>query len=347
MITLGIDAHKRSHTVVAVDELGRQLGTKTTTSTTTADHLAIMVWAGQFGKERSWAVEDCRHLSRTLERDMLGAGERIQRVPTKLMAHARDGARTFGKSDPIDALAVARAALREPDLPEAFLDATSRSIRLLCDHREDLVAERTRPINRVCWHLHEIDPTIEPARRSLATTKHQRRVREHLKGNNTVIAQLSIELVDRIAQLTTRINELESELEALTATAAPNLRAVRGVGPLTAAKLVGEVAGVNRFKSNDAFARYNGTAPLPVWSSNKIRHRLSRVGNRQINASIHRIALTQARHHADAQALLQRRTESGNTKKEAMRVLKRRLSDVVYRAMLKDARQNNSPPICT
>ena len=107
MITLGIDAHKRTHTVVAVDELGRRLGCRTTCGTTTADHQALIVWAGRFGAERTWAVEDCRHLSRRLERDMLAAGERIVRVPPKLMAHARDAARTYGKSDPIDALAVA------------------------------------------------------------------------------------------------------------------------------------------------------------------------------------------------------------------------------------------------
>ena len=140
MITLGIDAHKRSHTVVAVDEHGRQLGAKTTNATTTADHLAMVQWADQFGDERTWAVEDCRHLSRRLERDMLAAGERI-RVPPKLMAGARNGARTYGKSDPIDALAVARAALREPDLPAAHLDDEAREVRLLVDHREDLIAE--------------------------------------------------------------------------------------------------------------------------------------------------------------------------------------------------------------
>ena len=119
MITLGIDAHKRTHTVVAVDELGRQLGCRTTGGTTIADHRALIGWAEGFGAERTWAVEDCRQLSRRLEADMLAAGERIVRVPPKLMAHARDAARTYGKSDPIDALAVARAAQREPDLPAA------------------------------------------------------------------------------------------------------------------------------------------------------------------------------------------------------------------------------------
>ncbi len=158
MITLGIDAHKRTHTIVAVDDAGRQLGVRTTAATTTEEHLALVQWADQFGTDRLFAVEDCRHLSRRLERDLLGAGERLVRVPPKLMAHARDSARTYGKSDPIDALAVARAALRQPDLPAAQLDGPSRELRLLVDHREDLVAERTRVINRLRWHLHELDP---------------------------------------------------------------------------------------------------------------------------------------------------------------------------------------------
>lgn len=106
-----------------------------------------------------WAIEDCRQLSRRLERDLLAAGERIVRVPPKPMANCRSSARTYGKSDPIDALAVARAALREPDLPTASLDGDTRELRLLVDHRDDLVAERTRAINRLRWHLHELDPT--------------------------------------------------------------------------------------------------------------------------------------------------------------------------------------------
>jgi transposase len=116
MVILGIDAHKRSHTVVAVNEHGRKLG-EHIVGPTTADHLRLLAWAEGIEPTRLWAIEDCRNLSRRLERDLLGAGERIVRVPPKLMAHSRDAARTFGKSDPIDALAVARAALREPNLP--------------------------------------------------------------------------------------------------------------------------------------------------------------------------------------------------------------------------------------
>jgi transposase len=335
MVVLGIDAHKRSHTVVAVDEHGRQLSTKTL-GTTTADHLALLRWAEQHGQQRQWAVEDCRHLSRRLERDLLGAGEQVVRVAPKLMAHARDSARTYGKSDPIDALAVARAALREPDLPVARLDGPEREVRLLVDHREDLVGERTRIIARLRWHLHELDPEWEPKARALDRPTTWDRVRARLDGVAGTVARLARELVERCAQLTTEIRELEQEIAAWVTELAPSLLAIIGCGPLTAAKLVGQTAGVDRFRSRDAFARHNGTAPLPVWSSNRVRHRLSRTGNRQLNAAIHRIALTQAQWHPDARAFMARRREQGDSGREALRALKRRLSDVVYRALRAD-----------
>ena len=134
MVTFGVDAHKRTHTIVAVNDRGTPVG-QTTVGTTSQDHLVLLRWAARFGAERRWAVEDCRHLSRRLERDLLAAGESIVRVPPKLMAHVRDSARTYGKSDPIDALAVARAAQREPNLPLAHLDGPDRDLRLLVDHR--------------------------------------------------------------------------------------------------------------------------------------------------------------------------------------------------------------------
>jgi transposase len=337
MITLGIDAHKRTHTVVAVDDVGRQLGTRTTTSTTTADHLELVRWSERFGATRQWAVEDCRHLSRRLEADLLAAGQRLLRVPPKLMAHARDAARTYGKSDPIDALAVARAALREPDLPVAQLDGPSRELRLLVDHREDLVAERTRHINRLRWHLHEIDPSWDPPAKALCALKHLDTAAQRLAGSDAMVAPIARELCARIRELTVRVRELERDISRRVVTIAPALLALVGVGPLGAAKIVGEVADIRRFRSKDAFARHNGTAPLPVWSGNRERHRLSRTGNRQLNAAIHRIAITQIRCYPDAAVYFERRTAAGNTPTEARRALKRRLSDIVYRALLLDA----------
>jgi transposase len=336
MVIIGIDAHKYTHTVVAVDSQGRQLATKTI-GTTTADHLALLTWARRQGEELSWAVEDCRQLSRRLERDLLASGQRIVRVPPKLMTNMRDAARSFGKSDPIDALAVARAALREPDLPVACLDGPDRDVRLLVDHREDLVAERTRIISRLRWHLHELDPGWQPTARSLDRPRALNQTAARLQGQAGTVARLARVLVERLRILNVEIKQLEEEITTLVEQLAPSLVAICGCGPLTAAKILGETAGITRFRSNDAYARHNGTAPLPVWSSNRARHRLSRRGNRQLNAALHRIALTQAHYHPGARAMIARRRANGDGGLEAIRILKRRLSDVVYQALLTDA----------
>lgn len=149
MVVIGIDSHKSTHTAVAVDETGRKLGERTVAARA-AGHLELVRWAARF-PDRRWASEDTRHLSRSLVPDLVRAGEAVVRVPPKLMAGARRSSREPGKSDPIDALAVARAALRE-DLPTARLDGPEREVRLLVDHRDDLVAERTRIENRLRWH---------------------------------------------------------------------------------------------------------------------------------------------------------------------------------------------------
>ncbi len=344
MVIVGIDAHKRTHTAVAIDEAGRKLGEKRTTSTTSEANLELVRWADGFGTERRFAVEDCRHLSRRLEADLLTAGEALVRVPPKLMAHARDAARTYGKSDPIDALAVARAAWREPDLPIARLDGASRDLRLLVDHREDLIRERTAQVNRLRWHLHELDPAWDPAPRSLVRFKHLDAAAVRLEGLQGTVAWVARDLVARIRELTVAANELERRIVEAVSRLAPALLRLAGVGALTAAKIVAEVADVRRFRSKDAFARHNGTAPLPVWSGNHVRHRLSRTGNRQLNAAIHRIAVTQMRIHDAAKAYLERRMVMGNTKTEALRALKRKLSDVVYRALLVDAEMAAEAP---
>ena len=344
MVVLGIDAHKRTHTIVAVDEHGRQLAQRTI-NTTTTDHLGLVAWAEALGEDRLWAVEDCRHLSRRLERDLLLAGERVVRVPPKMMAGTRKAARTYGKSDPIDAVAVARAALQETDLPVAQLSGDARGLRLLVDHREDLVAERTRVINRLRWHLHELDPTWEPPVRFLSRAKTMSDTRVRLECCSGIVARLARSLLDRCEELTVEIKALDCEISDSVALQAQTLLAIPGCGSLTAAKIIGETADVRRFRSKDAYARFNGSAPLPVWSSNHPRQRLSRIGNRQLNCALYRVAITQAHWHPEARAYLQKRREAGDTSKEAIRALKRRLSDVIYKALLADAAGHDAKPM--
>lgn len=334
MVTLGADTHKASHTLVAVDDNGRQLAQRSVAANS-AGHLEVLGWAAQW-PERTWAIEDCRNLSRALEADLVRAGERVVRVPARLMADARRTGRAVGKSDPIDALAVARAALREPDLPVAVLDGPERELRLLVDHREDLVAERTRMQNRVRWHLHELAPGDEPPASTLNRPGVLDVLEQRLAGAPGLVSRLARELLARIRELTQAINALEREITVLVKQRAPALLALLGCGPLTAAKLIGETASVRRFRSRSAYARYNGTAPIPVWSGNTERVRLNRGGNRQINAALHRIAVTQLRYDTPGRAYVARRMTAGDTKREAIRALRRRLSDEVYRRLMLD-----------
>jgi transposase len=334
MVVLGVDAHKRTHTVVAVDQLGRKLGERTT-GTTSQDHLGLLRWAEKFGQQRLWAVEDCRHLSRRLERDLLGAGERIVRVPTKLMAHARDAARSYGKSDPIDALAVARAALREPQLPAAQLEGPARQVRLLVDHRDDLVAERTRAINRLRWHLHELDPELAVPLGALDRGVWLDRLGRRLaRLEQSAQVRISRELVARCRSLTRTILELDRELQASAMQTAPGLLALPGCGAVSAAKLLGEIGPIERFDSDAQLARHAGVAPLEASSGNHQRHR---GGNRQLNCALHRIAVTQGRVHPPARAYLERKQSEGKSRREALRCLKRQLARTVYTTLKKES----------
>ena len=341
MVMLGTDSHKRTHTVVATDDNGRELAHKTVKATL-AGHLDALRWAEQWA-ERAWALEDCRHLSRRLEADLLRAGERVLRVSPKLMAGARRGGRQRGKSDPIDALAVARAALREPGLPVARLDGVERDVRLLVDHREDLVAERTRAQNRLRWHLHELEPGFDPPAGSLGRDRSLDEVAARLSEHHGVVAAIAAELVERIRALTVRINQLERELARLLAPLVPTLLALTGCGALTAAKIVGETAGVSRFRSRAAYAANNGTAPIPVWSGNTERHRLNRSGNRQLNAAMYRIVVTQMQRPGPARDYLERLMARGKTKTDAIRVLRRKVSDEVYRRLVADELARTAP----
>jgi len=308
-------------------------------------HEQLLAWGRGYGEERLWALEDCRHVSVSLERFLLASGERVVRVPPKLMAGARRSARERGKSDAIDALAVARAALREPALPSARLEGPEREIRLLLDHRDDLVGERTRAQQRLRWHLHELQPELELPAGCLDRRCWLDRVGRRLaRAEQTAQVRIARELVRRIAELTRRANELERELAALVRTQAPALLELPGCGVLTAAKLVGESAGADRFRGDAQLAMHAGAAPLPASSGNSNRHRLNRSGNRQLNCALHRIAVTQGQHHPPARAYLARKQAEGKSRKEALRCLKRHLARSVYRTLTAPTEEKMKPP---
>lgn len=338
MVVVGTDVHKRTHTFVAVDQVGRKLGEKTVPATTTG-HLKALAWARlEFGEDLLWGIEDCRNLSARLERDLLSASQQVVRVAPKLMAQARASARTRGKSDPIDALAVAHAVLRHPDLPVAAHDEVSHELKLLVDRREDLVAQRTSTINRLRQRVHQLNPTVEPQLASLHREPARARLADWLRTQDGLLAELACDELADITRLSTVIDDLAERIGDRVRAVASALLELPGCGELTAAKLVAETAGVQRFKSEAAFARHSGAAPVPVWSGNTAgRVRLTRSGNRQLNAALHRIAITQIRLTTSAgHAYYRKRLANGNSKTEALRCLKRRLARVVYQRLRTD-----------
>jgi transposase len=344
MVVVGADVHKRTHTFVAVDAVGKKLGEKVVSATSLGHH-QVLRWAWQrFGAQVVWAIEDCRHLSARLERDLLTAGQRVVRVPSKLMAQTRASARTRGKSDPIDALAVARAFLREPDLPIASHDEVSRQLKLLVDRREDLVAQRTSTINRLLWRVHELDPDRAPKPRSLDLAKHRNLLSQWLATQCGLVAELARDELADVTRLTEAIDALAKRIGEHVRQVAPVLLALPGCAELTAAKLIGEAAGVTRFKTEAAFARHAGVAPIPVWSGNTAgRMRMTRSGNRQINAALHRIAVTQIRLDGLGPAYYRKRIQAGDSKTEALRCLKRRLARVVFHHLHTDHHNRIQP----
>lgn len=336
MIVIGIDPHMKTHTAVAVDSVsGASVGTRTVSSDT-AGHDELLDWARGLGPERYFAIEDCRHVSGRLERHLLPHGERVVRVPPKLMAGARDSARTHGKSDPIDAACVARAALREPSLPEASLCGPEQDVRLLADHRDDLVDERKRMQKRLRWHCHDLEVDLDLPPRVLDRFVWLDRLQGVLDGlPETTRRRIALSELSRIRELTVEIHELEREIRGLMRGLAPDLLAIPGCSAILAAHLVGQTAGFSRFSGEAAFAMHVGVAPLPVSSGKSCRHRLNRCGNRKLNSVIHMIALTQARMHPPAIAYMGRKQAEGMSYRESLRCLKRMIARTVFKTMVR------------
>ena len=352
MIVIGTDTHKRTHTCGAVDALTAAARAELTVSARDGSFGKLLRWARALDPERVWAIEDCRHVSGALERFLIARGERIVRVAPKHMAGARRASRERGKSDSIDAFSVARAALREgiESLPGAHLDGAALDIRLLVDHREDLIAARTSDQQRLRWHLHDLWPELEIPAGALDTNKWLGTVSRRLaRAQQTTRVRVARELVRQITARTSRIRELETELTALVESYAPQLLQERGCGPLTAAKLIGEIAGADRFATDSKLARTSGAAPIPASSGNAVRHRLDPGGNRQLNCALHRLAVNKGTWDPDAAAYLARKQAEGKSRKEALRCLKRHLARRVWQLLRtpsgQDQRSNNDTTI--
>jgi transposase len=333
MIVLGADTHKSSHTIAAVKgATGEVLGDETI-QVGARGFAALLIWARGLDGERVWALEDCRHVCGALERFLIARGERVVRVSTRLMAGTRRSSRERGKSDQIDAIAVARAALAAgiDKLPTAALAGPELDLRLLVDHRERLVRARVALNATLQCNLHDLWPELTLPGGALFSQKWSAKIARRLaRAEQTMRVRIARDELRRLRELTATINSLEAELTELVTAIAPQLVAEPGCGPLTAAKLVGEIAGADRFASDAKLARAAGIAPIPASSGRTDRHRLDRAGNRQINAAIHRMALTRARCDPQTQDYIARKKAEGKTNRDAIRCLKRHLARRVW-----------------
>ncbi len=320
MIVIGADTRKGSHALAAVDEgTGKVRGSRQIKADGPG-HLAAVRWARELDEERVWAIEDCRSCSRRLEQALLAAGERVVRVPPNRMGASRKGEREPGKSDQIDALAVARAVVKDgvERFPVAYVNERAMEIRLLLEHRNDLVAERTRTVNRLRWRLLELCPQLEASlkRKALNQVRVLDRVDRQLRklpaGARVRIAR---EQISDLRGLNRGIEQLAAELAELVTAHRPRLLAEQGCGALTAAILIGHTAGNERFRSEAAFGLQTGTAPIPCSSRKRTQHRLGRGGDRQLNHALHIIAVTRAQRDPATKEYLARKEAEGKTTK--------------------------------
>jgi transposase len=339
MIVIGTDTHKGEHALAAVDEgTGRVRGQREIKADD-AGHLAAVRWARGLDGERVWAIEDCRHVSRRLERALIAAGERVVRVAPHRMGESRKGERQPGKSDQIDALAIARAVVKDgvEEFPVAYLNEQAMEIRVLLDHRNDLVVDRTRTVNRLRWHLVVLCPELERSVKRSAFN-HARELdrvdRQLRKLPQDARVRTAREQVARIRHLNRQVEQLRGELAELVTAHRPQLLAEVGCGPLVAAILIGHTAGANHFKSDASFAMLAGTAPIPCSSGKTQQHRLNRGGDRQLNHALHIIAITRASHDPATREYLARKEADGKTTKGALRCLKRALARRFYHLLI-------------
>jgi transposase len=338
-IVIGIDPHSQLHAAASVDEHGRQLDALEVSAG--PDGLAKLVtWIAAQEGERLVAIEGCKGYGLPLARRLLAAGETVVDVASHLTAESRKRSRRRGKDDEGDAIAIARVALREPELAlmdESHLDA---DLKLLVDARDQLVAEEVRVRNRLHALLLVMAPGYQTTTGPLISRPAFARAKAlafKARRSDPTRARLALAAVKRLNAIRDETAALETDINSELEQRRPtNLLAICGVGPLVAAKILGEVRDVRHYASAAAFAAHAGVAPIPASSGNTQRHRLARGGNRQLNRALFTIAMVQARWHPDARTYLARKRAEGKTAAEARRCLKRHLANVVYRALVAD-----------
>jgi transposase len=341
-VLIGVDPHKASVAVAVVDEAAGELLEHASFPQNSAGLRSLERWAKRF-PERRWAVENASGLGRHLAGRLATAGESVVDVPPKLSARVRVlSTGNARKNDGLDALATAFAASRNERLAAVDPEADFEVLRLLSERREDLVAERTRALNRLHGLLRDLLPGGVAGR--LSTHRGARILRSiRPKGAPARLRRrLASEVLRDVRTLDRKIADLNERIEAEIEASGTTLTEIFGIGPILAAKIIGTVADVARFPTMARFASYSGTAPVEASSGEVVRHRLSLAGNRKLNYALHMVAVCQARSDARGGAYYRKKIAEGKSRKEALRCLKRRISDAVFRSLMADSRAPSS-----
>jgi transposase len=342
-VIIGMDPHKRSATIEVIDDREQVLA-QGRYGTDRDGYQAMLTLARRY-PDRVWGVEGCAGIGRHLAQRLVADGETVLDVPAKLSARARVFATGQGrKTDPVDAHSVAVVALRTNDLRQVAADDATVALRLLVDRRDGLGRARTETIGR----LHKLLLELVPGGAKKFLSAPQARLVLNTVRPRDVVGRtrrrLAAELITELTAIDKKIKAANAQLTELVKATGSSLQQLNGIGPSGAARLIGDIGDVSRFATAGHFASWNGTAPLDASSGDQRRHRLSRAGNRRINRVLHIMAVVQLRHDTEGRAYYQRKLAAGKTTMEAMRCLKRRLSDIVYRQMVNDGKTTRTGP---
>ena len=338
-VTIGIDPHKASHTAVAIDRSETELARrKVRASRRQIDHL--LEWAEPF-PTRSWAVEGAEGLGFLLSQQLVAAGEVVVDVPATLAARTRVLATgRSNKNDPNDAMSVAITALRSTGLRPVAAVGHSEILRLLAKRNMDLGNQRSRLVSRLHSLLVEITPGGLAKEINASDVDRFLEVHRPTGPVEELRFDLVVELLDDIRRLDTQIKASHKRIRDAIAASGTGLTDIYGVGPIIAAMLIGYSGDISRFANRDRYAAYNGTAPVEYSSGGRTVHRLSQRGNRNLNHALHMVAITQLRQPTTpGRIYYDRKRDEGKTAREAIRSLKRRISNTAYLHLVADARR--------
>jgi len=345
---IGVDTHKKQHVLVALDAQGRHLGTQS--SANTPDGWASgLRWASRW-EGRVWGIENSGSLGKGFAQFLVVQGEgAVHEVSPHRTAQYRRRGRTQDKTDETDALAIARLLLAEGEqLPAVRRDDIGTELRLLSDHRDNLLGERTRLINQLHGQMLQVDPSYKEKSGRLTDPRGVAYCRDLVASDADRLLRTRLlivhQLAEQILRLDTEIATATAEITARVQESQTPILAVRGVGTIVAARIIGEIGATPRLPSAAALAALAGIAPVAVSSGGRSGYRLNRGGNRQLNRAIHVIALTQRRCDPRGQAYYMKKRAEGKTPRAALRCLKRRLVDVLFRAFRS---REEAPDLCT